>query len=115
MKSLGNNRLEVFCMDIKSRQAYIRGNIANQKNKEMWIEPNDLILISMREFGDNYNCDVIHKYRENEINQLIKLQELPYNNHKQFVSNLKALQQANIIKNMDISLSIIFELLQYIQ
>ena len=115
MKALGNNRLEVFCMDTQIRQAYIRGNIANQKNRAMRIEINDLILISTREFGDNYNCDVIHKYREKEIKQLIKLGELPYDNHKVFISNLKSIQEGNIIENMDISLSIIVAILQYIQ
>eukprot|EP01084_Bolivina_argentea_P215106 365165_1 len=59
LNALGNNRLEVFCMDVKLRIAYIRKTIARQK-RTMWIKPNDLILISMRDF-DSYKCDVIHK------------------------------------------------------
>jgi len=72
IKMLGNGRLEAFCYDGKTRQCRIRGKL----QKKVWINKDDIILVSLRDFEDG-KCDVIHKYTPDEIAQLKKSGKLP--------------------------------------
>ena len=49
----------------------IRGKLRNR----VWINPGDLILVSLREMGDV--CDVIHKFYPEEAFELQELGEIP--------------------------------------
>ena len=70
-KLLGNCRLEVFCYpDEKTRTGLIRGKM----RKRVWVNIDDIVLISTRDFQDN-KCDIIHKYNQNEIRKLNTLNE----------------------------------------
>jgi translation initiation factor 1A len=71
----GDGRFDLFCFDInKNRMGTIRGSI----KKFTWINRDDTVLISLREF-DNNRCDIIHKYNNDEVLRLQKLNEIPNN------------------------------------
>jgi len=72
VKMLGNERLEAFCFDGKTRQCHIRGKM----QKKVWINKDDIILISLRDYQDD-KCDVILKYNADEIMKLKQKGELP--------------------------------------
>ncbi|BFU21010.1 translation initiation factor eIF-1A, putative [Entamoeba histolytica HM-1:IMSS-B] len=71
-RMLGNGRLEAYCFDGKTRQCHIRG----QMQRKVWINVNDVILVSLREYEDG-KADVIKKYNSDEIIQLKKYKEIP--------------------------------------
>ena len=71
-KCLGNCRFEVLTLQTNiPKIGHIRGNM----QKKIWIKENDIVIISLRDFQDN-KCDIIHKYDNEEIKQLIKLNEI---------------------------------------
>ena len=72
LRNLGGCRLEVFCYDGNTRLAHIRGKM----RKRQWIQPEDTILIGLREFQDS-KCDVVHKYKHEEVKRLIHVGEIP--------------------------------------
>jgi translation initiation factor 1A len=60
INALGNNRLMVKCFsDGKDRVCTIRGSM----RKKIWINKNDIVLVSLRDFQDD-KADIIHKYDE---------------------------------------------------
>lgn len=63
---LGNGRVEARCMDGKTRMATIRGSMRNR----VWINAGDIVLIGLREFGDDSKADVIMKYFDEEAHEL---------------------------------------------
>ena len=74
MRLLGNGRVEVNCFDGQKRICTIRGRMRNR----VWINAGDIILVSLREFGDE-KADVIHKYYPEEAYELQDLGEIPEN------------------------------------
>ena len=71
---LGNGRVSANCFDGVKRMATIRGKLRNR----VWINAGDIILVSLREFGDE-KADVIHKYYPEEAFELQDLGEIPEN------------------------------------
>jgi len=72
ISALGNNRLMVKCFsDGKDRICTIRGSM----RKKIWINKNDIVLVSLREFQDD-KADIIHKYDEFDVKKLKKLNEI---------------------------------------
>ena len=70
---LGNSQLEAMCYDNnKTRICHIRGAI----KKKLWIMPNDLILINLREYQDGV-ADVVWKYRYIETLHLWYMGKIP--------------------------------------
>ena len=69
---LGNGRLEAFCFDGVKRMCTIRGALKNR----VWINNGDIILLGLRDFGDD-KADVILKYYDEEAKELKELGELP--------------------------------------
>ena len=65
IKLLGDGRLEVQCMDGKTRMSTIRGAIY----KKTRIVAGDWVLIGLRPFDDN-KSDVLLKYTDDEVRQL---------------------------------------------
>ena len=74
MRLLGQGRVEANCMDGVKRMAHIRRKLRNR----VWINAGDIILVSLREFGDD-KADVIHKYYPEEAYELQELGEIPEN------------------------------------
>ena len=72
VKMLGNGRLEAFCFDGKLRKCHIRGKM----QKKVWINKDDIILISLRAFQDD-KADVIHKFMPDEVQELKRKNQLP--------------------------------------
>jgi len=69
---LGNGRLKVLCLtDNNERLGTIRGSMY----KKVWINKDDLILVSLREYQDD-KCDVIFKYTPDEAKFLKKYGEI---------------------------------------
>lgn len=85
INALGNNRLLVKCFhDEKERVCTIRGSM----RKKIWINKNDIVLISLRDFQDD-KADIIYKYDENDVKKLKKLNELNIkeNNINDFIND----------------------------
>jgi len=72
LRMLGNGRLEAYCFDGVKRLCHIRG----QMRKKVWINKDDFILVSLRDFQDS-KADVIHKYNMEEARLLQSYGEIP--------------------------------------
>ena len=72
LRMLGNGRVEAFCFDGVKRMCTIRGSMKNR----VWINSGDIVLIGLRDFGDD-KADVIMKYYDEEAKELKELGELP--------------------------------------
>lgn len=72
LRMLGNGRVEAFCFDGVKRMCTIRGSMKNR----VWINNGDIVLIGLRDFGDD-KADVILKYYDEEAKELKELGELP--------------------------------------
>ena len=67
--------MEVQCFnetENKKRICTIRGKL----RKRVWMHPGDIILVSLREFGDDKG-DIIHKYFPEEAHELQGMGEIP--------------------------------------
>lgn len=74
LKMLGNGTATVACFDGRPRLGVICGRMKNRT----WINPNDIVLVSLREFEDGgKKCDIIYKYFSEEAKQLKAMGELP--------------------------------------
>ncbi len=73
LRLLGCGRVEVQCFDGKKRMGTIRGAMKNR----VWINMGDILLISLRDFGDDLKCDIILKYFDEEAKELQELGEIP--------------------------------------
>ena len=56
------------------------GVIRGAMRKKVYINLNDVIIVSVRDFEPD-KVDVIHKYTNDEVRELIKLKEIPSNIH----------------------------------
>ena len=74
LRLLGQGRVEAKCFDGQKRMCTIRGKLRNR----VWINVGDIILVSLREFGDD-KADVVHKYYPEEAFELQDLGEIPEN------------------------------------
>lgn len=73
-KLLGNGNASVACFDGRDRLGVICGRMKNR----VWIQVNDILLVSLREFEEGgKKCDIIYKYFSEEAKQLKALGELP--------------------------------------
>ena len=72
----GNGRFNVSCFDGKDRLGIIAGNM----RKKIWVNKDDIVLISRWDFTtDNEKCSIIHKYDSDEAKKLHKEGEFPEN------------------------------------
>jgi len=60
---LGNSRLQVRCEDNKMRIIRIPGKM----RKRIWIRQKDVVLIEPWDIQSDERGDVIHKYRNSEV------------------------------------------------
>jgi translation initiation factor 1A len=72
VKKLGDNRLEVYSFDGKTRQCKIRGKMI----RKVWVNPGDIVLISIRDFEEDKG-DILHKYLPSEVQDLKNNGHLP--------------------------------------
>jgi initiation factor 1A len=78
IKLLGNNRLQVYCFDGTNRMCNIRGKM----RKRIFINKDDIVLVSLRDFQDEKG-DIIHKYCEEHKRTLIDnniISDIDFNN-----------------------------------
>ena len=71
LRLLGQGRTEVNCFDGIKRMATIRGKLRNR----VWINAGDIVLLSLREFGDD-KADLIHKFYPEEAYEILKLMKV---------------------------------------
>jgi len=69
---LGNRRVTLDYMHGKKRLGRIRGNM---KKKRIFINKNDYVLISLRDFQDE-KADLLDKYTPQEVKRLIRAGEM---------------------------------------
>ena len=76
---LGNCRVEILGADGKTYTGTIRGSMRGNRCR---INRSDIVLISLRTFEnekkEKLKCDIIHKYLDYEVKDLIKLEELTH-------------------------------------
>ncbi len=77
IKILGNNRFHIKCFNTGDNEnseklCILRGKM----RKRVWINLNDIVIISLREFENN-KADIVHKYTTDEANELKKLKLIP--------------------------------------
>ena len=70
-KMLGNGRVEAECTDGISRMCKIRGNM----RKKVWINPGDVVLVSLREYQDD-KADILFRYTPDETRALRRYGEI---------------------------------------
>ncbi len=68
IQMLGHDRVRVRCEDGNIRI----GRIPGRMKKRVWMRVGDTVLIVPWEFQDNEKCDVIYRYRNNELEWLQK-------------------------------------------
>ena len=73
LRLLGGGRVECYCMDQKKRTCTIRGAMKNR----VWIRAGDLVLLGLRDFGDDSKADIMLKYYDEEAMELQRLGEIP--------------------------------------
>ena len=73
IRLLGGGRVECQCMDGKKRTCTIRGSMKNR----VWIRAGDIVLLGLRDFGDDNKADIMLKYYDEEAFELQDLGELP--------------------------------------
>ena len=72
----GNGRFNVQCYDGKDRLGIIAGNM----RKKIWVNKDDIVLISRWDFTtDSKKCSIVHKYDSDEVKKLHKEGEFPEN------------------------------------
>ena len=72
LRLLGGGRVETNCFDGMKRMCTIRGKMRNR----VWINAGDIVLIALREFGDD-KADLFHKYYPEEAFELQEMGEIP--------------------------------------
>jgi len=91
---LGNSRLKLSLFDGTTKLGIIPGAF----RKRVWINKNDVVLISIRDYQKDDKVDIVHKYNQDEVRSLVKKKEIPHDVEKktddkisdvsiQFVSN----------------------------
>ena len=77
IKQLGDGRFECQIFNSNSDTNVI-GKICGSMRKKVWIQIGNIVLVSARSF-DSSNCDIIHKYTDEEAQCLKDYEELPSN------------------------------------
>lgn len=75
-KKLGCKHVECECLvDNKLRKAKLGGGL---RVKKIIIDVGNIILVTLRDYQDDY-CDIVLKYDNEEVNNLITYGEIPTN------------------------------------
>ena len=79
-KTLGAGRFNVTCFERDERNNFIMSekicHVCGKMRKRVWINENDIILVSVREFAKGKG-DIIHKYTNDESRTLKKDNLIP--------------------------------------
>jgi translation initiation factor 1A len=68
VQMLGNDRVRVRCEDGNIRV----GRIPGRMKKRVWMRVGDTVIIVPWAFQSDEKCDVVHRYRGNELDWLTK-------------------------------------------
>jgi translation initiation factor 1A len=77
IKQLGDGRFECQIFNSNSETNVI-GKICGSMRKRVWVQIGNIVLVSGRSF-DLSNCDIIHKYTDEEAKSLKDYKEIPSN------------------------------------
>ena len=79
-KMLGNGRVSLSYYTRDEDNNLLRnsalGIIRGSMRKKIWITPEDVVLISIRDFEEG-KVDILHKYNSEESKSLIDMKEIP--------------------------------------
>lgn len=75
IKTLGNNRFEVKCLDKENEEKTRLCNIRGKMRRREWISTGDVVLVSLRDFQDD-KADIIMKYLPYEVRKLREYKEI---------------------------------------
>jgi translation initiation factor 1A len=69
---LGSGHVKLKCLTDNTERL---GTICGRMYKKVWINKDDVVLVSIREYQDN-RCDIIFKYTTDEVKTLKKYGEI---------------------------------------
>lgn len=73
-RKLGNGRFTINCFDGKERLGVVAGSL----RKKLWINNDDIVIVSLWEFTTNSDkCSIVHKYELDQVKKLIQENEIP--------------------------------------
>ena len=76
VRAQGAGRFELQCFDGQDRLGIIAGNM----RRKVWINKDDIVLVSRWDFTTEGNkCSIIHRYGQDEVKKLQKEGEFPEN------------------------------------
>ena len=96
LRMLGQGRLEVNCFDGVKRLCSIRGKLRNR----VWMGMGDIILVSLRDEGENKG-DVIHKYYPEESLELQEAGEIPENINVSMITDEPDEEDGGVVEDSD--------------
>lgn len=76
--ALGGGRMKVLCINDGVKSIERIGTIRGNMRKKIWINKDDFVLVSLRDYQDN-RCDIITKYSPDEVKMLKSYGEIPKN------------------------------------
>ena len=82
-KMLGNGRVEVKCLDNKTRQCVIRQKFRGRGKRDNTINVASWILVGIRDWetvkeGKMANCDLLNVYTQNEVENHLKKSDIDW-------------------------------------
>ena len=82
-KMLGNGRVEVKCLDNKTRQCVIRQKFRGRGKRDNTINVASWILVGIRDWetvkeGKMPNCDLLNVYTQNEVENHLKKTDIDW-------------------------------------
>ena len=76
-KIFGGSICQVFCHDLISRQAIIRGKFRGKGKRNNIISPGTLVLVGLRDFSHSSTCDILEVYSSFEFDFLSQKPSFP--------------------------------------
>lgn len=78
IKKIGGSYVQLRCQDGKERQGYITGKM----RKRVWLNCDDIVLVTLKTFGDDKRCTIELKYTKENISTLISKGEIDFDQKK---------------------------------
>ena len=60
---LGGSRMNVKCLDAKTRICRIPGRL----KRHLWVREGDVVIVEPWEFGGDEKGDIVYKYRKSQV------------------------------------------------
>lgn len=102
-KMLGNNMVEVMCIDGKERQCVIRGKFSGRGKRQNKLSKGVWVLVGLRdwEISTKNRCDLLEVYTENDKQKIIKNENEDFSGFFAYDENHNISDNINFSNNID--------------